>query len=127
MLPAFDSSENAVGVGGPYERLWVSVGLGDEAIDSGLQIDERVKDAALEAAAGQAREEGLNCVQPRAGGRCEVESPARVAREPGPDLRVLVGGIVVEDRVDSLAWRHLAFDRVQKADELLMCKTRHLI
>lgn len=53
MLPAFDGGENPVGVGGPNEWLGVSVGFLDEAIDCGLQIDERLKDAALEPAASQ--------------------------------------------------------------------------
>jgi hypothetical protein len=49
-----------------------------------------------------------------------MEGPARVAGEPGQDLGMLVGGIVVEDGVDHLARRHLALDRVQEADELLV-------
>jgi hypothetical protein len=31
-----------------------------------------------------------------------------------------MGGIVVEDHMDQFACRHLAFDRVEEADELLM-------
>jgi len=65
LLPAFDGGENAVGVGGPYKGFRVLVGFGDEAVDGGLQIDERMKDAALEPPAGQAGEEGLDRVQPR--------------------------------------------------------------
>jgi hypothetical protein len=48
------------------------------------------------------REERLDRVQPRAGGRREVEHPARVAGEPGPDVGVFVAGVVVEDHVDHL-------------------------
>ena len=40
--------------------------------------------------------------------------------EPGADLGVLVGGVVVEDGVDQLADGDLALDGVEEADELLM-------
>jgi hypothetical protein len=48
-----------------------------------------------------------------------------MAGEPGEDLGMLVGGIVVEDRVDHLAGRHRALDRVEKAQELLMPMALH--
>ena len=44
---------------------------------------------------GELGEEGLDRVQPGARGRGEVEGPARVARQPGQDLGVLVGAVVV--------------------------------
>ena len=47
-------------------------------------------------------------------------------REPSPHLRVLVGGVVVEDHVDHLAGRDLALDGVEKADELLMAVALHV-
>jgi hypothetical protein len=40
--------------------------------------------------------------------------------EPTLDLRVLVRGVVVEDRVDHLAGRHRALDGVEELDEILM-------
>ena len=40
-------------------------------------------------------------------------------------LRMLVGGVVVEDDVDELAGRHLRFDGVEEADELLMAMALH--
>src|SRR5919106_481792 len=54
-----------------------------------------------------------------------MEGPARMAREPGEDVGVLVGGVVVEDHVDHFPRRHLPFDRVQEADELLVAVARH--
>ena len=45
--------------------------------------------------------------EPGAGGRGEVEGEAGVAGEPGDHLRLLVGGVVVEDDVDDLAGRDL--------------------
>ena len=49
-----------------------------------------------------------------------MEGPARVARQPGPDLGVLVGGVVVEDHVNQLAGRHGGLDGVEEAHELLV-------
>ena len=84
--------------------------LGEEAVDGGLEVDERAEDAALEAAPGELGEEALDGVEPGARGRGEVEGPARVPGEPGADLGVLVGGVVVEDDVDELAGRDVALD-----------------
>ena len=49
-----------------------------------------------------------------------------MAVEPAPDLRVLVGGVVVEDHVDDLAGRHGGLDGVEEADELLMPVPAHV-
>ena len=50
---------------------------------------------------------------------------ARVALQPRLDLRVLVGGVVVEDDVHDLADRHGGLDRIEEADELLMPVALH--
>ena len=68
----------------------------------------RSEDAALEPALGQLGEEALDGVEPGGRGRREVEGEARMAAEPGADLGMLVGGVVVEDDVDDLAGRDLA-------------------
>ena len=48
-----------------------------------------------------------------------------MAGEPGADLGVLVGAIVVEDHVDQLAGRHRRLDRIEEADELLVPVALH--
>ena len=68
----------------------------------------------LQPPAGERGEEGLDGIEPGAGGRGEVEGPARVPGEPGADLGMLVGGVVVEDHVDQLAGRHRALDALRK-------------
>ena len=47
--------------------------------------------------------------------------------EPGADLGVLVGGVVVEDGVDQLAGRHVAPRPVEEADELLVPVPLHAL
>jgi hypothetical protein len=64
LVPAPDGSDDLVRIGGPGEGLWVIIGLGDEAVDSGLEFDDRAEHAALEAAAGQLRKEALDGVKP---------------------------------------------------------------
>ena len=58
-MPAFDRGDDAVGIGGPCERLGLQVVLGEEAVDGGLEVDEGMEDAALEAAFGELGKEAL--------------------------------------------------------------------
>src|SRR6056297_3106219 len=74
----------------------------------------------LEAPTGELGEEPLDGVEPGTGGGREVEGPAGMARKPFADLGVLVSGIIVDDHVDDLPCRDVAFEGVQEADELLM-------
>jgi hypothetical protein len=127
LIPSVDFIDDAIGVGGPDEGLGVVVVLGEVAIDGSLEVDQRVKGAALQAPPGEGGEEGLDRIDPRAGGRREVEGPARMPDEPGADLGMLVGGVVVEDGVDQFAGRHGALDGIEEADELLMPVPRHAL
>src|SRR6266853_2298671 len=70
-------------------------------------------------------EKKFSTVEPGAGGRGEMEGPARMADEPGLDLGVLVGCVIVDNGVDQLASRDRAFDGVEEADELLMGMLLH--
>ena len=53
-----------IGIGGPGEGPRVIIGLLQEAVDRGLEFDDRAEDAALETAAGQFGEEALDGVEP---------------------------------------------------------------
>ena len=48
-----------------------------------------------------------------------------MARQPGQYRGMFVGGVVVEDDVDRLAGRDVAFDGIEKADEFDMAVTLH--
>ena len=65
-MPALDGGDDFVGIGGPDEGLGVVVVLGEEAVDGGLQVDDGVEDAALEAPLGELGEEALDGVEPGA-------------------------------------------------------------
>src|SRR6188472_1103819 len=111
-MPADDLLDDAVGIGGPKEGLGPLIVLVEIAVDGGLEVDQGVEGTAPQAASSKGGEEGFHGIGPRAGGGGEVEGPARVAGEPGADLGVLVGGVVVEDGVDQLAGRDGSFDLV---------------
>jgi hypothetical protein len=53
--------------------LGLSVVLGNVAVDRRLEVDDEMKDTALEATLRQFGEEALDGVEPRARGRREVE------------------------------------------------------
>lgn len=61
------SCDDLVGIGAPGEgfRLGLVVLL-DKAVDCGLQVDERMEHAVLQAPPGQLGEEPFHRVQPRA-------------------------------------------------------------
>ena len=85
-----------------------------------------MKDAVLQAPPCELGEEALDGIEPRARRRDKVEGPARMSGQPGPDLGLLVGRVIVEDDVDGLVSGHLGFDGVQEADELLMPVPLHV-
>ena len=114
MLPALDSSEDAVRVCGPDEGFGIVIVLLDIAVDGGLKVDDGEKDAAFEAPFCECGEEGLDGVEPGGGGRREVEGPARMALEPNFDLGVLVGGVIVENCVNDFPGWNRALDSFRK-------------
>ena len=64
MSHAPDSSEDGVGGSGPDERLGGVVGIGDEAVGGGLQLDDRGEDAALEVLPGEPGKPAFDRVPP---------------------------------------------------------------
>ena len=94
--------------------------LVDVALDGCLQVDDGMKDAAFQALSGQGREEVFDGIEPGTRCRREMEDPTGMSLEPGHDLGMFMRAIVVEDDMDHLACRHLTFDGVEEADELLM-------
>src|SRR3974390_3289566 len=105
--------------------LGVIVGFLQEAVDGGLEIDNRAEGTAFEAAFGQFGEEALDRIEPRGRGRGVMEDKAVVSVEPGANLGVLVRGVVVEDDMDDLAGGDVGFDRIEEANELLMAVALH--
>jgi len=124
-VPPPDSGDDFVWVCGPGEGFRIIVSLRDEAVDGGLEFDNAPEDTALQSLLGQFGEEALDSVEPRARGRREVEGETRVPIEPLTHLRMLMGGVVVEDHVHELSGRHLGLDSIEEADELLVTMALH--
>jgi len=64
LVPASDGGDDFIRISGPDEGLWAFVVVGKEAVDGGLKVDERVEDAAFEAAVSQPGEETLDGIEP---------------------------------------------------------------
>ena len=101
------------------------IGFAEEAINRGLEIDDRAEHAAFEAALGQLGEEALDGVELGGRGRRVMEHKARMPTEPGPRLGMFVRAVIVEDHVNDLADRDLGLDGVQEPDELLVPVALH--
>ena len=84
------------------------------------------EDAALQSSLGELCEESLDGVEPGCRSWGEVEGPARMPCQPLAHLRMLVGCVVVDDGVDRLLGRHLRFDGIEEADELLVPVSLHV-
>src|SRR5665213_4006548 len=124
-MPTFDGGDDFVWVSGPCEGLWCLVCLGDEAVDGGLEIDDGSEDASFQTSLGQLGEVALDGVEPGARGWREVEDKTLMPCEPGTNLGMLVGRVIVEDNVNDLSGRDLGFNGVKEPDELLMPVALH--
>src|SRR5262245_8165278 len=116
-----------MGIGGPGEGFRVLIGFGEVAVDSGLEIDDALEDAAFEPLPGQLGEKTLDGIEPGGRGRGEMEVEPGMPFEPGPHLRMLMRRIVVDDQVQLSAGRGFAVDLVEEADEFLMPVARHAL
>ena len=64
MVPAPYGGDDFIGIGCPYEGLWAFIVFGKETVGGRLKVDERMEDAAFEAAVGQPGEETLDGIGP---------------------------------------------------------------
>ena len=76
---ALGFGEDGIGGFGPDERFGIIVVVLEVAVDGSLQVGHGAEDAAPQAAPGQGREERLNGVELRTGGRCESARSTRPA------------------------------------------------
>ena len=92
--------EDQICSGGPLEWLAVRVVGRDEVINALHELFDAGERAASDGFVGDQREEAFDLIEPRAVGRDEVHVPARSGCQPCLDLRMAVGGVVVDDAVD---------------------------
>ena len=65
MLPTLDSGEDADRIGLPEEGLRLFVVFVEKAVDGGLKVRDRAKDATRQTAFGERGEESFDGVDPR--------------------------------------------------------------
>jgi hypothetical protein len=102
-MKTIELGEDDIGRFGPDEGPGIVVVFLQVAVDGGLEVGDRTEHAAADALAGHLGEEAFNRIEPGPGGWGEVKDPARVAGEPGFDLGMLMGGVIIEDGVDQFA------------------------
>ena len=110
--------KDRIGGGSSCEGLAVCVVRGDEVVDALHKLLDAGKRAPPNRLVGDQREEALNLVQPRAVSWDEVHVPARPCAQPGLDLRVAVGGVVVADAVNVQLSRYGIVDLAQEGQML---------
>lgn len=106
----------AVQTKGREFALWVRIKRSIFCDEVGGGIERSSTTGAL----GDEREEAFDLIEPGGVGWREVNVPTRPAGEPGPDLGMLVGGVVVDDEMDVRLVRHVTFDVTQEGEELLV-------
>src|ERR1044072_3473795 len=74
----FSVRSDFVWIGGPGEGLGFSVVIFKEAVNGGLQVNDRAEDTALQPSLGQFGEEAFDGIEPGARGRREVEGETLV-------------------------------------------------
>ena len=56
-----------------------------------------------------------------------MEAEPWMLSEPGADICMLVGSVIVHDQVQVQIWRGLAVDPIEKSDELLVSMAAHAL
>jgi hypothetical protein len=124
-VPASDRSDDLVGTGGPSERFGLDVVYSKNRLMAAWR-STRDRRTVLQSPLSEDGEEALDSVEPSTRDRVEVERPARMRRKPFADFRMLVGGVIVDDRMHDFSGGDLRLDGIEKADELLMPMTLHV-
>ena len=120
-----DLGDDGFGRSRPDEWLGVFVSPIDVVGDGLDELSDAGDGEAFELPSREFTEEALNEIQPRGGGRGEVELHSRVFLEPYPNSRMLVRSVVVENDVDVELGRDGPLDLTEESQEFLMPMARH--
>ena len=112
--------EDGVGRGGPAKWLGLRVVVRDELIDALHELPDAGERAATDGLVRDQRKEALDLIKPGAVGRDEVHVPSRPACQPRFDLRMAVGGVVIDDAMNVQLLGHGLVDFTQERQELLV-------
>ena len=88
--------------------------------DGTFQIGNVAEHAAPDLIFGDVAEESLDQIEPGCTGRREVQMEARMLGQPGADLGVLVGGVVVDDQMQIKRPRGASIQMSEEGKELVV-------
>ena len=103
------------------------IAMVDIGVDDPYEIANAGHGEATELSLIELAEEAFDEIEPRGACGHEMEMDARVAPQPPPNLLVFVGGVVVEDNVDVETGLHVALDRLDELEELLVSMPGHAL
>jgi hypothetical protein len=99
----------------------------DEAVDFFDEVGGGLEGATPDGALGDEGEEAFDLVEPGGIGGREVNVPTRTAGEPGLDLGMLVGDVVVDDEMDAELGRYIGLDLAQEGEAIRIPETGAII
>lgn len=101
--------------------------MGVVMLDEGINLLHELLDVGERAAAdgflGNDSKPTLDLIEPRGIGRGVVDMEPGPPGQPGLDLGVFMGGVVVDDQVDVQIVGHIGIDMTQEGEELLVAMT----
>src|ERR1700720_4323162 len=100
LTEALELSKDRIGGGGPHEGTPMQIVAGDVGVDFLHQLADAAERPAANGLLGDEAEPALHLVEPAGVGGGVVEVVARPPRQPGLDLGMLVGAVVVRDQMD---------------------------
>src|SRR5213078_340702 len=96
------------------EWFAIHIVMSHKVIDALNQFGYRAERTAANRAPRDQCKEPLDQVQPRAVSRHEMQMPAWPGGQPGLDLGMFVGSVVIDDQVDVEIAGNLSFDPAQE-------------
>jgi len=121
LAESFDGGEDLICRFDPAVGFWIFVVSVDERFDIGFEVADRSMDTALDFLSRQICKPAFDLIDPRRGRRGEVDMVAWMSRQPGFDLRRLMGGVVVHDDMNVKLFGNAAVDLFQKVEDVDFC------
>src|SRR5271156_5359197 len=116
--------EDRIGARGAHKGPLVGIVVSYVVVDLVHQFTHAAEGAAPDRLLSDEREPALDLVEPAGVGGSVMDVVARPAREPGFDLGVFVGAVVVGNQVDLELGGDAAVEMIEKGQELLMAMAR---
>src|SRR5215472_4983199 len=121
---AFQLRENRISGGRPHKGTPVEIVIDDIGVDLLHQLFDTAEGAAPNGLLSDEPEPALDLIEPTRIGRGVVQMIARMSGEPGLDLGMLMGAVVVRDQMNLQPRRNAGVEMFEKAQKLLVAVAR---